>query len=68
MYQGDSKLSGRADVGESSIGGKKQGKRGRNEGKKKELVIDVMMLKKKIVRAFARQIKNASSEELKPLF
>lgn len=68
MNQGDFKLSGRVDVDESSVGGKEPGKRGRSKGKKKEFVIGVQMLKKKIVRAFAHQIKNASTKELKPFF
>jgi transposase-like protein len=68
MHQGDFKLSGRVDVDESSVGGKEPGRRGRSKGKKKEFVIGVQMLKKKIVRVFAHQIKNASSKELKPFF
>jgi hypothetical protein len=68
MHQGDFKLSGRVDVDESSVGGKEPGKRGRSKGKKKEFVIGVQMLKTKIVRAFAHQIKNASSKELRPFF
>jgi transposase-like protein len=55
-------------VDESSVGGKEPGKRGRSKGKKKEFVIGVQMLKTKIVRAFAHQIKNASSKELRPFF
>lgn len=68
MQQGEFKLSGRVDVDESSVGGREPGKRGRSKGKKKEFVIGVQMLKKKVVRAFAHQIKNASSQELRPFF
>lgn len=68
MHQGDFKLSGRVDVDESSVGGREPGKRGRSKGKKKEFVIGVQMLKRKIVRAYAHQIKNASSQELQPFF
>ncbi|GAI07331.1 unnamed protein product, partial [marine sediment metagenome] len=68
MQQGDFKLSGKVDVDESNIGGKEPGKRGRSKGKKHEFVIGVQMLKTKIVRTFARQIKNASTKEVKPFF
>ena len=68
MHQGNFKLRGRVDVDESSIGGKEPGKRGRSKGKKKEFVIGIQMFKKRIVGAFAHQIKNASSKELKPFF
>lgn len=68
MQQGAFKLSGKVDVDESSIGGKEPGKRGRSKGKKKEFVIGVQMLKTKIVRAFAQQINNASTKEVKPFF
>lgn len=68
MQQGDFKLSGKVDVDESSIGGKEPGKRGRSKGKKREFVIGVQMLKTKIVRAFAHQIQNASTKEVKPFF
>jgi hypothetical protein len=68
MQQGDFKLSGKVDVDESSIGGKEPGKRGRSKGKKREFVIGVQMMKTKIVRAYARQIKNASTNEVRPFF
>lgn len=68
MLQGECKLYGKVDVDESSIGGKEIGKPGRSKGKKKEFVIGVQMLKQKIVRVFAKQIKNASTKELKPFF
>ena len=68
MQQGDIKLSGRVDVDESSVGGREAGRPGRSKGKKREFVIGVQMLKKKIVRVFAHQIKNASTKELKPFF
>jgi len=68
MQQGDFKLSGRVDVDESSVGGREAGRPGRSKGKKREFVIGVQMLKKKIVRVFAHQIRNASTRELRPFF
>lgn len=68
MEQDGDKLSGKVDVDESSFGGRELGNRGRSKGKKKEFVLGVQLLKKKIVRVYAMKIKNASTKELRPFF
>jgi hypothetical protein len=66
---GNYPLDGKVEVDELLIGGPEKGKRGRNKGEKKLVVIAVEKVKNsKIGRAYAQLIEQASAKCFKPFF
>jgi len=66
---GKNPLDGKLDVDEMLIGGPEKGKRGRNKGEKKLVVIAVEKVEgNKIGRAYGEVIEEASGECFKPFF
>lgn len=63
---GNHPLNGFVEVDESFVGGKEKVKRGRSQGKKKQVAFIIETRGKGISRAYGRVIKNAGTKQLRP--
>jgi len=61
-------MMGKVEVDEMVVGQKEQGLKGRQKGKKKEVVVGIERQGNKVSRVYAKVVPNASSPELKVFF